>query len=246
MLTDTQKERYDRNIRLYSFGEAGQEKLLASSVLVIGAGGLGSPAILYLAAAGVGNLTIIDKDTVDVSNLQRQVIHTCADINRFKAISAKEKVEAINKDIRVTAITEEADATNLRQLISSHDFTVECTDSSKIKFLVNDICVKLNKAYSHAGVTGMAGQAMTYLPGHACLRCAFDEPNQSTALTSRDIGILGAAAGILGSMQAGEAVKYLTGYGESLIDAYLYLNFASSDWKKIEVKRDKHCPACGK
>ncbi|NMC12857.1 MAG: HesA/MoeB/ThiF family protein [Chloroflexi bacterium] len=245
MLNPEQKERYSRNIKLHGFGEFGQEKLLASKVLIAGAGGLGSPAIFYLTAVGVGELTIIDPDVVISSNLQRQIIHSTADIQRLKVISAKEKVKALNPDVHVTALAERLDESNIRRLVNTHDFIVDCTDNPATKFLINDVCVEQKKPFSHAGVVSMTGQIMTYIPGHACLRCAFEEPRAGTALTANDIGVLGAVAGTLGSLQAAEAVKYLAGCAELLIDSFLFLDVAHATWKKAKVKRDRYCLACG-
>lgn len=244
-LTDTQRERYDRNIRIKGFGEAGQEKLLRSSVLVIGAGGLGSAAILYLAAAGVGTLGIADSDVVEAANLQRQVIHALPDIGTFKAESARRKVERLNADVRVVATVERVTPESIEQLIAGYDFIVECTDNITTKFLVNDACVLAGRSFCHCGVLGLSGRIMTYAPGHACVRCAFEEPLPAAAPTARDVGILGATAGALGAMQAAEAIKYLTGCGTPILDALLHVDLKNGTSTRIDVRPDRHCAVCG-
>lgn len=241
MLTAGQKERYDRNIRLRRFGEAGQVKLFASRVLVIGAGGLGSPAILYLAAAGIGSLTIADPDRVSLSNLQRQILYGTADLDLPKADRAVAQVQAHNPEIRATAFGERVSKENLPALMADHDFILECSDNMETKFLVNDLSVELGKPFCYCGVVGTTGQIMTYVPGHACVRCAFEEPSPASAPTSKELGILGAAAGTLGALQAAEAIKYLAQWGEVLTDAFLDINLASCMWKKVRVKRDRKC-----
>jgi molybdopterin/thiamine biosynthesis adenylyltransferase len=243
-LTDLQKERYSRNITIKRLGEAGQEKLLASKVLVIGAGGLGSSAILYLAAVGVGTLGVADGDAVELTNLQRQILYGTPDIGKPKTESAKEKVERLNPDVRVITYDETLTAANISAIIGAYDFIIDCTDTFHAKFMINEACVRERKPFSHAGVLAFQGQTMTYVPGYACLRCAFDPP-PGTAPTSEDLGILGAVAGVFGAIQAGEAIKYLTGNGRLLTNAVLYYNLLDAEFKKIKVKRKAKCPVCG-
>ena len=244
-LTATQKERYSRTITLGRLGEAGQETLLASKVLVIGAGGLGSSAILYLAAAGIGTLGIADGDVVQLSNLQRQILYGTPDIGRPKTESAKEKVERLNPDVQVITYCEKLTAANIAAIIGGYDFVVECTDTFAGKFLINAACVQERKPFSHGGVLAFRGQTMTYVPEHACLRCAFAPPPPGTAPTSADIGVLGAAAGVFGAIQAGEAIKYLTGNGKLLTNAMLYYDVLTVEFKKVKIKRKANCPVCG-
>lgn len=245
-LTPSQKERYDRNVRVRGIGETGQERLLSSRVLVIGAGGLGSSAILYLAAAGVGTLGIADDDTVSLGNLQRQVLYRAADEGRPKVGAAQDRIGQLNADVDVLTYQHRVDAENIVGLVSAYDFVVECTDDSRTKFLVNDACVLAEKPFCHAGVLALQGQVMSYVPGHACLRCAFEEPIASAAPTSSDVGILGAAAGVLGAMQAAEAVKYITGCGTPILDGFLRLDLKHGTAKRVRVRRDKRCPGCGR
>lgn len=245
-LTDMQMKRYERNVKIRHVGETGQEKLLNSRVLVIGAGGLGSPAILYLAAAGIGTLGIADGDAVDLANLQRQIIHGTPDIGKSKTESAKEKVERLNPDVKIAMYQGRINPENISGVVADYDFVLDCSDNLATKLLINDACVLLRKPFSYGGALALHGQALTYTPGHACLRCAVDVPmHPEVAPTSREVGILGAAAGVLGSIQAGEAIKYLTGVGKLLTDTLLQVDMLGSGFRTTRVKRDKKCPVCG-
>ncbi len=176
---------------------------------IIGAGGLGSPVALYLAAAGVGHIGIVDADVVDLSNLQRQVIHQTKDLNTPKVESAKEKMIAINPDVEVTTYHTFLASDNAEEIIKPWDFIIDCTDNFPVKFLINDACVRLGKAFSHGGILRFQGQTFTHLPGTACYRCFFKEPPPAgTVPTSSQAGVLGAIAGMLGTIQAAEALKY--------------------------------------
>lgn len=227
-------------------GETGQEKLLSSRVLVIGAGGLGSPAILYLASAGVGTLGVADGEAVDLSNLQRQILHGTPDLGRSKAESAQEKVERLNPDVKVVTYRERIGAENICGVMADYDFVLDCSDNLATKLLINDACVLVKKPFCYGGALALHGQALTYTPGHACLRCAVEVPKHPDAMpTSREVGILGATAGIVGSIQAGEAVKYLIGAGTLLTDTLLHVDLLRSVFRTTRVKRDKKCPVCG-
>jgi adenylyltransferase/sulfurtransferase len=242
-----QTARYERNIQIKAIGEAGQRKLLDSRVLVIGAGGLGSPAILYLAAAGVGTLGIVDDDTVGVSNLQRQILHGTPDIGRLKTASAREKIDRLNPDPRVVTYDLKIGADNASDLITGYDVVLDCSDNLVTKYLINDACVLGGKPFVYGGVLAMRGQVLTYTPGHACLRCALELPVPlSAAPTSRELGVLGAAAGVLGSIQASEAIKYLTGAGRLLTDTLLEIDLLEAQFRTRRVKRDPACPLCGR
>ena len=175
-LSEEQIERYSRHILLQDVGLEGQEKLLNAKVLIIGAGGLGSPVSLYLAAAGVGHIGIVDADVVDLSNLQRQVIHQTKDLGRPKVESAKEKMIGINPDVEVTTYHDFLDSHNAEEIIQPWDFIIDGTDNFPAKFLINDACVRLGKAFSHGGILRFQGQTFTHLPGTACYRCFFKEP----------------------------------------------------------------------
>ncbi len=245
-LTDIQKERYSRNILVKDIGEEGQEKILASKILVIGAGGLGSPNILYLAAAGVGTLGIADADDVDISNLHRQVLHWTPDIGRPKIESAREKVQKINPDVNVVTYHKKITAENIAEIIREYDFIVECTDNFEAKFLINDACVLNNKPYSHCGVLMFHGQTITYTPGNTCLRCIFNSPPPPGSTPgSSDVGIFGTVPGIFGTIQATEAIKYILGKGRLLTNILFHYDALYSESGSVKVKRDPECPVCG-
>ena len=246
-LSDEQIERYSRHIVLEDVGVNGQEKLLASKVLIIGAGGLGAPASLYLAAAGVGTLGLVDADQVEISNLQRQVIHHTDDIGRDKVASAANKLRAINPDVTVKEFHLRAEASNILDLIKDYDFVVDGTDNFTAKFLINDACVLGRKPFSHAGILRFDGQLMTVRPGaSACYRCVFNEPPPPRAVPScSQAGVLGAVAGVVGCLQATEALKSLLGLDGLLTDTLLVWNALRMDFRKVKVTRNPRCAVCG-
>ena len=182
--SEEQLARYSRHIILKEVGVEGQEKILKSKVLIIGAGGLGAPAMLYLAAAGVGTLGIVDEDRVDYSNLQRQVIHFTPDVDKLKVESAKEKVNLLNPDVKVVTYNTMLYANNIIDIIKDYDFIIDGTDNFAAKFLINDACVIAKKPYSHGGILRFEGQTMTYLPGTSCYRCIFKQPPPKNAVPS--------------------------------------------------------------
>lgn len=244
--TEEELNRYSRHILLQDVGVEGQEKIRQGKVLVIGAGGLGAPIAMYLAAAGVGTIGIVDGDVVDLSNLQRQIIHTTPDIGKAKVLSAKETMEAINPNVKVNAIQDFLWADNIREIIRDYDFIIDGTDNFPVKFLINDACVMEGKAFSHGGILRFEGQTFTHLPGTACYRCMFKTPPPAGAVpTCSQAGVLGAIAGMLGTIQAAEALKYLTGVGELLTNKLLTFNAKTMDFRKINVKKTAKCPLCG-
>ena len=235
-------ERYKRNILLDGFGEEGQEKLRQGKVLVIGAGGLGSPVLFYLAAAGVGTIGIVDFDVVDITNLQRQILHQTSDLGKQKTISAKEKLEALNPEITIKSYAEKLTTENAVSLIDEYDFVIECCDNYEAKFLVNDICVAQGKSYSHGAILAMQGEVMTYVPRHACYRCVFgNPPAEGSVPTAAQAGVLGSIAGLAGSIQATEAIKYLTGIGELLTDRILVFDGKTMNFNSLKVKKRNTC-----
>lgn len=245
--TDDDLLRYSRHILLQDVGVEGQEKIHDAKVLIVGAGGLGSPVALYLAAAGVGEIGIIDGDVVDLSNLQRQVIHFTKDVGRSKVLSAKEKMLAINPGIKVNAIQDLLMARNAKDIISDYDFVVDGTDNFPVKFLINDACVMLGKPYSHGGILRFDGQTFTHVPGSACYRCMFGTPPPPDVVpTCSQAGVLGAVAGMLGTIQAAETLKYITGVGQLLTDQLLTFNAKTMEFRKVKVRRRDSCPVCGK
>lgn len=245
--TEEQLQRYSRHILLKEVGVEGQLKLNQARVLVVGAGGLGSPVALYLAAAGVGTIGIVDDDVVDLSNLQRQIIHATQDVGRNKVESATQTLQELNPEVKVNQHKLRICAENVSALIKQYDFIVDGTDNFSAKFLVNDACVLTGIPFSHGGVLRFAGQAMTVLPGEsACYRCVFRQPPPEDAVSScSEAGILGAIAGILGTIQATEALKYITGTGQLLTNTLLTFDALGMDFRKVPLSRQKDCPVCG-
>ncbi|MDR2905392.1 MAG: HesA/MoeB/ThiF family protein [Helicobacteraceae bacterium] len=245
--TDAELERYSRHIILEDVGIEGQEKILNAKVLVIGAGGLGSPIALYLAAAGVGEIGIADGDLVDLSNLQRQIIHATPDVGAPKVESAKAKMLAINPAIKVNVYQEFLSAENILRIVKPYDFVIDGTDNFAAKFLINDACVLAKKPYSHGGILRFAGQTMTIKPREsACYACAFNAPPPAGAVpTCSSAGILGAVAGMLGAIQAAETLKFITGAGELLTNSLLSFDAKTMNFRKIKLAKNPHCRVCG-
>jgi thiamine biosynthesis protein ThiS len=244
--SEEQIVRYSRHILLQDVGVEGQEKISAGKVLIVGAGGLGSPAALYLAAAGVGTIGIIDGDVVDLSNLQRQIIHFTQDVNKPKALSAKEKIHQLNPDVNVVTYQTFFTSDNAFDIIKDYDFVVDGTDNFPVKFLINDACVMAGKAFSHGGILRFDGQTFTHTPGNACYRCLFHSPPPPNAVpTCSQAGVLGAIAGMLGTIQTAETLKYLTGVGELLTNKLLSFDAKTMEFRTVKVRRSEHCPVCG-
>ena len=241
-LDEIERKIYSRNILIPEVGEAGQVKLLDSRVLVVGLGGLGSPALYYLAASGIGKIGIADHDRVDLSNLQRQILHGRRDVGRQKTQSAAESIARLRTDIRLDIHPFKITSENARDIIAGYDFVVEATDSFESKFLVNDACVELRKPYSHAGVLGTFGQTMTVVPGEGpCFRCVFGEaPAGGVVESTAEAGVLGCVAGVLGSLQAAGAIKYLLSYGRLLTFDALAVTF-----REIHLPPAGRCGICG-
>ena len=247
-LTKNQQQRYLRNIILPEIGEIGQEKLLKSKVLVIGAGGLGSAVLLYLAASGIGNISIIDDDVVELSNLQRQVIHNFSDLNKAKVVSVKEKIFALNEDVKVTTHQLRIDHENLPKLIKNHDFILDCTDNFKARFVINEVCFKEKKTLIFAAVKGFLGQVSvfkSYLKKNPCY-CCFNPniPDKNFILPLSEKGILGAVAGTFGSIQAIITIKEILQIGESLVGKILISDFLKNDMRKVSLNKNPQCSVC--
>jgi adenylyltransferase/sulfurtransferase len=245
-LPEEQKIRYSRNILIKEIGGIGQQKLLQSKVLVVGAGGLGSPVIMYLAAAGVGTLGIIDNDNVHESNLNRQVLHSEKDLNRPKVISAKEFVNDFNPAVNVKHQQVRLTIDNVLELIDPYDCVVDCMDTLPLKFLLNDACVESKKPFIHAGVVALHGQQLTVLPGKtACMRCLFPVlPDEDFGPTSAEVGILGSCAGVLGSLEATAVIRLLAG-ADMPGNLLLVYDGLGGTFKSINVERKTDCPVCG-
>ena len=246
-LSEEQIERYSRHIILPEVGGKGQEKLLDGKVLIVGAGGLGSPAALYLAAAGVGTIGLIDGDVVDMTNLQRQVIHTTADLGVPKVASASASMRAINPDVTVREYQELLVADNALGILKDYDFVIDGTDNFAAKFLVADACHFAKKPYSHAGILRFDGQTMTVIPGEtACYRCVFGTPPPAGAVPScSQAGVLGVLPGVVGSIQATEAAKFLLGIGNLLVNRILIYDALKMSFRSVNVKQNDRCPLCG-
>ena len=248
VFSEDQKKRYSRQLVIPEIGPAGQEKLLRSKVLIIGTGGLGSPVALYLAAAGVGTVGLVDKDAVDLSNLQRQILHSTETLGVAKVESAAGRLRALNPDVQVICHPVFVDESNIDRLIAPYDFVVECTDSFDAKYLVSDACARGGKAFCYGAVIRFFGQIMTYVPGKGpCYRCAFRQPpDPEKAPDAKKLGVIGAVPGVIGCLQAMEAIKFLTGAGELLTGKLLSFDALTMDFETIELQPDPNCPACGK
>ncbi len=248
-LTNEQLERYSRHIILKEVGGKGQEKLLNSKVLVIGTGGLGAPAAMFLAAAGIGSIGLVDFDAVELSNLQRQIIHLTKDVGKPKVLSGKETINEMNPDVKVMTYQEWVDASNIMDIIKDqdYDFVIDGTDNFPAKFLINDACVLAEKPFSHAGIIRFQGQTLTYLPGKGpCYRCIFQTPPPPDAVpTCKQAGVLGVMGGIIGTIQATEAIKYILGIGELLNGHLLTYNALTMEFRKVKLQHNKKCGICG-
>lgn len=233
-LTEQERMRYARHISLPGFGEEAQLKLKSGSVLVIGAGGLGSPVLLYLAAAGVGRIGVADSDCVDLSNLQRQVIHSTDSVGTPKVDSAALRLRALNPEVVVETHRLIVDESNIERLIGEYDFVIEASDSLELKFIVDAACVRLGKPYNHGAIWRYEGQTMTILPGTPSLLSLFPD---GAGGVERDaaIGPLGVVPGILGTIQAAEAIKYLTGKGDLLTGRLLRFDVLSMNFQTVSL-----------
>ena len=229
-------ERHGRNIVIEGFGPEGQLKLREARVLVIGAGGLGSPVLFYLAAAGVGTLGIVDCDVVELSNLQRQILHRTCDIGRPKTDSAAEKLRALDPGVAVETHHVRFTSENAAELIAGYDFVVDCCDNYDTKFLINDVCVAASKPFSHGAILDLRGEVMTWVPGSADYRSVFGgPPPEGSVPTPSEAGTLGAVAGIVGSIQATETIKYLTGVGDLIIDRMLVIDGRTMSFHSLKI-----------
>jgi adenylyltransferase/sulfurtransferase len=245
-LSREQHARYSRHLLLPEIGVAGQQRLQAARVLVVGAGGLGSPAALYLAAAGIGTLGIIDNDRVDVSNLQRQVLFDTASVGLLKAEQAQARLSALNPDIRVVAHAFELRASNARELLQDYDIVLDGSDRLGTRYLVNDACVLLGKSLVSAAIHRFEGQALTYVPGQGpCYRCLFSDSSEGVVPNCAEAGVLGVLPGVMGSIQATEAIKLITGIGTPLIGRLLTYDALEMRFREFRFARRPDCAVCG-
>jgi sulfur-carrier protein adenylyltransferase/sulfurtransferase len=246
VLTPAQKERYRRHLILPEVGEAGQAKLLASRVLLLGAGGLGSPAALYLAAAGVGTLGLVDADVVDLSNLQRQVLHTVERQGQPKVESARVALEALNPDVKVVPFAERLTSDNVLRILEGFDLVLDGGDNFPTRYLLNDACVMLGKPNLHGSIFRFEGQVTTFVPGQGpCYRCLYPSPPPpELAPSCAEAGVLGVLPGIIGLLQANEALKLLLGQGQSLVGRLLTFDALGTRFQEMKLRRDPRCPVC--
>jgi molybdopterin-synthase adenylyltransferase len=246
-LSDAELERYSRQLVLPEWSGAAQERLKAATVIVVGAGALGSPAATYLVLAGVGRLGIVDEDVVELSNLHRQPLHFSPDVGRQKAENAALKLGVMNPEVAVDPYPVQLNAQNAHAIVMGADVVVDCSDTFATRYVVNDACCAQRVPLVEAGVLGFDGLVLSIRPGEsACYRCAFpDEPPAGSVPSCREAGVLGATSGIVGSIQALEAIKLLTGVGEPLTDRILQLDAATMEQLLVSTTRLPDCPACG-
>jgi molybdopterin/thiamine biosynthesis adenylyltransferase len=245
-LSAEELERYSRQLVLPEWSGAAQERLKAASVMIVGAGALGSPVGHYLAAAGVGRIGVVDHDAVELSNLNRQPLHFTPDVSLLKADSAQVKLGALNTDVIVEAYPARVDEQNAGAIVMGADLVVDCSDSFATRYVINDACCAYGVPLVEGGVLGFAGLVLSILPGRtACYRCAFPvEPPPGSVPSCREAGVLGAMAGVVGSLQALEALKLLTGVGDPLTDRILQVDGATMEFILVGTERQPDCPAC--
>ncbi|MFW0884175.1 molybdopterin-synthase adenylyltransferase MoeB [Candidatus Acidulodesulfobacterium sp. H_13] len=245
--TEEQIKRYARHIILPEVGGKGQEKLLSSKVLLIGAGGLGAPCGYYLGAAGIGTLGIVDFDTVDLSNLQRQIWHGTADVGRYKVDSASDSIARINPDVNVITYKEKIDSQNIKDLIKDYDVIIDATDNFPTRYLINDACYFMRKPLVYGSLFRFDGQATVFLPGEGpCYRCLFPAPPPVGLVPScQESGVLGVLPGIIGAIQANEAIKIILGVGKTLNGRLLIYDALDMRFTEMKLRKDKTCPLCG-
>jgi adenylyltransferase/sulfurtransferase len=245
-MTEEQIRRYSRHLILPEVGGVGQRKLLNSRVLLIGAGGLGSPVALYLAAAGVGTLGIVDFDVVDLSNLQRQILHHGHDVGRPKVQSAVDTIGDLNPDVKVIPYQEALSSENVRRIFADFDIVVNGCDNFPTRYLANDACVFLGKPMVDGSIFKFEGQATVFLPGHGCYRCLYPAPPPPGVVPScAEAGVLGVVCGVIASIQGVETIKLLLGLGEPLVGRLVFFDALAMEFRQVKYRRDPACPVCG-
>lgn len=246
-LTPAENQRYSRHLLLPEVGEEGQRRLKAARVLCVGAGGLGSPALLYLAAAGIGTIGLIDHDAVDLTNLQRQILHATADVGRAKVASGRDRLAAINPDVRVETFDELLSTSNARGLVEAFDVVVDGTDNFPARYLVNDACVLYGKPNAWGSIHRFEGQAAVFAaPGGPCYRCLHPAPPPDGLVENcAEAGVLGVLPGVIGTIQATEAIKLLLGIGEPLVGRFLVYDALKMRFRELKLAKDPDCPVCG-
>ena len=245
-LTPEQVKRYSRHLIMNDVGSSGQRKLLDAKVLILGAGGLGSPSAIYLALAGVGTIGLVDFDVVDLSNLQRQVLHHTSDVGRSKLESARDNIKAYNPDINVVLHETRLESENAMEIIGNYDMVINGADNFATRYLVNDACYLLNKPLIDGSILIFDGQSTVFTPGNGCYRCLFPSPPPpGMGPNCAEAGVLGALTGLVGSIQSTEALKYILGIGESLESRLLIIDALSMTFREFKLKRNPNCPLCG-
>ena len=245
-LTPEQVKRYSRHIIMSDVGSKGQRALMGSKALIIGAGGLGSPSAIYLSLAGVGTVGIVDFDVVELSNLQRQILHHTPDVGRPKVESAYDNIKSYNPDVNVVLHETRLDSSNAMEIISQYDLVINGADNFATRYLVNDACYLLKKPLMDGSILIFDGQATVFLPGQGCYRCLFPSPPPPGMVPNcAEAGVLGALTGLVGSIQATEALKYFLGIGESLSSRLLLIDALSMTSREVRLKKNPDCPLCG-
>lgn len=240
-----QKIRYSRNITLLQMGETGQEKLLSAKVLVVGAGGLGCPALLYLAACGVGAIGIADDDTVEPSNLQRQILHETLDLGTDKTASAKQALHDLNPDINVICYNTRLEKSNIEEIIANYDVILDGSDNVETRLLLNDICYKNNKILISAAIHGFIGHLYVFKSGYPCYRCIFPNIEGQQMPNCSESGVLGSLAGVMGTIQATETIKEIVSIGETMAGNMIIYEALEARFRKIKLNFNKNCVCCG-
>lgn len=246
-LTNDEILRYGRQLTLPGFGQEGQIKLKSARVLLVGAGGLGSPQAIYLAAAGIGTLGIIDPELVEVSNLHRQVVHFSSDVGKAKVVSAQEKIAQLNPGVKVQTFPVKFSAQNALDILKDYDLVIDGTDNFPSRYLINDACIFAGKPFVYGGILRFEGQCSVFgLQDGPCYRCFFQEPPAAGEIPScAEAGVLGVLPGIIGLLQSNEAIKMICGLGESLKGRLLIFDALTTQFREVRIKKDPHCPMCG-
>jgi molybdopterin/thiamine biosynthesis adenylyltransferase len=245
-LTPEQRQRYARHLALAEVGPAGQQRLLRSRVLIVGVGALGSPVALYLAASGVGTIGLADHDHVRLSNLQRQIIHSMEGLNRSKVAGAARTLSALNPEIKVETIEKTIDEHNAMEELGRYDVIVDGTDSFRARYLLSDAAYLLRKPLVHGSIFRIEGQVTVFIPGRGCYRCLYPEPPPAGAIEeSEDVGVFAALPGIIGTVQAAETIKLITGVGDGLVNRVLLHDTMAMTFREVRYRRNRACPVCG-
>lgn len=245
-MTPQQVQRYSRHIIMPQVGSVGQRKLMDASVLLIGAGGLGSPLAMYLAAAGIGKIGIVDFDDVDITNLHRQLLHGHDDIGRPKVDSAEDTIREINPDAEIVKIARHINSENAMEIAEEFDILIDGTDNFPTRYLINDLGVLMDKPVVHGSIFMFDGQVTTFLPGQGCYRCLYPAPPPPGMVPScAEAGVLGVLPGIVGSLMATEAIKLILGQGKPLVNRLLMVDALDMDMRTVKIRKDPNCPACG-